>query len=246
MHDSLLVGFICFEAKIRSMEFSDISTFVHCCEKWVKAIGDDCDCQAQPLTSARRSFLQMRSGLFVAPELRDWLLVFYSLHLCSCLCLIMRDCVGEFTVCCNLIQNKVTQQNTESERCSSSASLRQKLKQKRCTSLCFFPPLIQHVSSLDGRLYEMLMCIISSEAELVYLVTLRRMCVHSERDIQINSPLWSLYTHIIVQAHQLPVTGAWYKKSLPQITAEHGSFPLLLQHTHLSLWQHTHLVNFRC
>ncbi len=53
----------------------------------------------------------------------------------------------------------------------------------------FSPSDSAHVSRLDGRLYEMLMCIISSEAELVYLVTLRRMCVHSERDIQINSPL---------------------------------------------------------
>lgn len=64
----------------------------------------------------------MRSGLFVAPEPHDWLLLFSFPPSLPCLCPIMRDCVGEFTVCCNLIQNKVAQQNTESERCSSSSS----------------------------------------------------------------------------------------------------------------------------
>lgn len=47
-----------------------------------RQLGNDCDCQAQPLISARRSYLQMRSGLFVVPEQCDWLLLFYSFYLC--------------------------------------------------------------------------------------------------------------------------------------------------------------------
>lgn len=47
-----------------------------------RQLGNDCDCQAQPLISARRSYLQMRSGLFVVLEQCDWLLLFYSFYLC--------------------------------------------------------------------------------------------------------------------------------------------------------------------
>ena len=138
MHNSHLSHCVClmsFEAKIRRIVF--FRFFAHCCEKWVKAIGDDCDCQAQPLISARRSFLQMRSGLFVAPVLRDWLLLFYSFHLCL---VYARLCV---TAWVNL-QFAVTSSKTkllsrilnQSDAAAAAEHLRS--KQKQSESVPFF------------------------------------------------------------------------------------------------------------
>lgn len=107
-----------------------------------------------------------------------------------CLCPIMHVCVGAFTVCSNLIQNKVTQQNTESERCSSSASLGWKLKQD-----FFFFSDSAYVSMLDGKLYKMFIDVHSSEAELVY--PLRGGC----GSLQSERPLDKFTVVIFIQPH---------------------------------------------
>lgn len=153
-----------------------------------------------------------------------------------CLCTILSECVGEFTVCCNLIQNKVTQHNTESERCSSSASLRHKLKQKYSMSLYFF-----FFSSDSAFLcFQAGWKIKGGVCWSVYFVKklnkfrflLWGGCVSSQSERLSNKCTFVIF--IIVETHQLQTH---------IITADCGSFFLLLQHIYLLLWQHTWIIS---
>lgn len=135
------------------------STFAHCCEKWVKAVGDDCECQVQLLISTRRCLLQMRSGLFVAPESRDWLLSSHSLRLCLVYAWFWATAWVNLQFAVTSSKTKLLSRilNQKDAAAAAAASPRQKLKQKYRTSLGFFNSLIQHlcVSRRRGRLCEM-------------------------------------------------------------------------------------------
>lgn len=163
-----------------------------------RQLGNDCDCQAQPLISARRSYLQMRSGLFVVPEQCDWLLLFYSFYLCW----LMPD----------------------------YAWLR------GCVLLSL--ALIQHMS--PGWLTDYVRYLWWSV--LFFFSPLRWLCLHTVRDLLINP--------LILEGHWLLITMASYKNWSLHITAEHESFPLLLQntHTHTCCYgnTHSHLDSFSC
>lgn len=145
-----------------------------------------------------------------------------------CLCQIMHVCVGAFTVCSNLIQNKVTQQNTESERCSSSASLRWRLKQ------IFFFSDSAYVSMLDGKLYMMFSNVYYSEAA-------------SEK-----RPSNKFTLVIFIHPHHCRSSLIFNNRRLIQVVAvSNYSRAWILsasapKHTSVAIATHTHLNHFSC
>lgn len=150
----------------------------------------------------------------------------------------MRDCVGKFTVCWNLVQNKVAQQNTDSETWCSSASLRQKLKKKmQHEYVLFFLSLwlsicLQVVWQIMWDIYWCAISLLKRTFFFSLSLSLRWLCFHIVRDL-INS--------LILEGHWLLITVASYKQSMN-----------LLQHTHTRTHiccygnTHLHLDSFSC
>lgn len=142
------------------------------------------------LVSARLSSLQMRSGLFVAPELHDWLLLFYSLRLCL---VYARLCMSAWVH----LQFALTSSKTKllSRILNQRDAAAVHLWDGSSNRIFFFFSDSAYVSMLDGKLYKMFIDVHSSEAELVY--PLRGGC----GSLQSERPLDKFTVVIFIQPH---------------------------------------------
>lgn len=156
----------------------------------------------------------------------------------------MRDCVGEFTVCWNHVspppkKKLLSRITNRKHRPAVHLWGRSSKKWKYSLSVCF--SLSRSDSAYVSRLADRL-CEIFMMKCTFFFPPLRWLCLHTVRDLLINP--------LILEGHWLLITMASYKNWSLHITAEHESFPLLLQntHTHTCCYgnTHSHLDSFSC